>query len=133
MRLGDIIHRYRDEHEMSMGEFAKLAGVSKAYIGFLEKGINPKTGRDFAPSIKTIQSVAKAMRMDFDTLFNMLDGEVTLSVNSEQSDLTEEAKAGDELSPAARELIDLMHQLEPEQIGLLLAFAKALLHRPQGS
>ena len=133
MRLGDIIHRYRDEHEMSMGEFAKLAGVSKAYIGFLEKGINPKTGRDFAPSIKTIQSVAKAMRMDFDTLFNMLDGEVTLSVNSEQSDLTEEAKAGDELSPAARELIDLIHQLEPEQIGLLLAFAKALLHRPQGS
>ena len=48
-------------------------------------------------------------------------------------DKTEEAKAGDELSPAARELIDLMHQLEPEQIGLLLAFAKALLHRPQGS
>ena len=78
MKLGDIIHSYRENHDMSMGEFAKLAGVSKAYVGFLEKGINPKTGRDFAPSIKTIQSVANAMRMDFDELFNMLDGEVTL-------------------------------------------------------
>ena len=78
MKLGDIIHSYRENHDMSMGEFAKLAGVSKAYVGFLEKGVNPKTGRDFAPSIKTIQSVANAMRMDFDELFNMLDGEVTL-------------------------------------------------------
>ena len=78
MKLGEIIHAYRIEHEMSMGDFAKFAGVSKAYIGFLEKGVNPKTGRDFAPSIKTIQSVAHAMHMDFDELFNMLDGEVTL-------------------------------------------------------
>ena len=85
MKLGDIIHSYRENHDMSMGEFAKLAGVSKAYVGFLEKGINPKTGRDFAPSIKTIQSVANAMRMDFDELFNMLDGEVTLKPAAEPS------------------------------------------------
>lgn len=85
MRLGDIIHKYRESHDMSMGDFAKLANVSKAYIGFLEKGINPKTGKDFAPSIKTIQSVAKAMNMDFDELFNMIDGNVQLNNNTEDS------------------------------------------------
>lgn len=79
MKLGDIIHSYRENNDMSMSEFAKRANVSKAYIGFLEKGVNPKTGRDFAPSIKTIQSVAKAMCMDFDELFNMLDGDVSLN------------------------------------------------------
>lgn len=133
MRLGDIIHKYREENDMSMGDFAKLAGVSKAYIGFLEKGINPKTGRDFAPSIKTIQSVAKAMHMDFDELFNMLDGEVSLNIAARpgsEDELAQDAftsesgepaanQAGDKLSPAhkkAHGLIDQMSESEAQAV-----------------
>ena len=86
MRLGEVIHNYRVEKGISMGDFAKLAGVSKAYVSFLEKGINPKTGRDYAPSIKTIRSIAKAMNMDFGELFDMLDGEVSLDANTDESE-----------------------------------------------
>ena len=42
MRLGMIIKDYRNEHNISMDEFARRTGLSKAYIGMLEKGVHPK-------------------------------------------------------------------------------------------
>lgn len=83
MTLGQIINKYRVEHDMSMGDFAKLSGLSKAYVGFLEKGYSPSSEKPIAPSIKTIKKVAYAMHMDFDVLFSMLDGNVTVNSNDD--------------------------------------------------
>ena len=79
MRLGLIIQNYRAENGLSMDEFARRSGISKSYIGFLEKGIHPKTGKIIRPSIEIIRKTADAMLMDFDTLFNMLDEDVTVN------------------------------------------------------
>lgn len=58
MKLGEWIKQYRAERKLSMQDFADMCGFSKAYIGQLEKGINPSTGNlfplRFRPSIKSL-------------------------------------------------------------------------------
>ncbi len=78
MTLGDIIKDYRKSHSMSMDLFAEKSGISKAYISLLEKNRHPKTGKPIAPSIQCIKQAAEGMNMDFNVLFGMIDGNVSL-------------------------------------------------------
>ena len=80
MTLGDIIKKYRSDNDMSMSEFAKKSGISKAYIALLEKNKHPKTGKPIAPSIPIIKQAADAMGIDFNKLFGMIDGDVRINV-----------------------------------------------------
>ena len=82
MTLGQIIHEYREAHNMSMATFAERSGMSKAYIGVLEKGVHPNTGKPIAPSIDTIKNAADGMRVDFTELFCALDGNVTVDIDA---------------------------------------------------
>lgn len=79
MTLGDIIKKYREEHDMSMDAFATKSGLSKAYISILEKNQHPKTGKPVIPSVTSMQSAANGMNMDVNDLFSLVDGYVTLS------------------------------------------------------
>lgn len=79
MTLGDIIKKYRTEHKINMRDFASLSGLSRAYISMLERNINPTTGKPIAPSIEVIKKVADAMGEEFDSIFNQIDGDVTIS------------------------------------------------------
>lgn len=78
MTLGDVIKDYRKTHNMSMDLFAEKSGISKAYISLLEKNRHPKTGKPIAPSIQSIKQAAEGMGMDFNVLFGMIDGDVSL-------------------------------------------------------
>lgn len=71
--LGEFIKKYRDDNKLSMDKFAKMSGVSKAYISVLEKNKRPKTGKPVTPSIPIVKNIAKAMNVSFDELFNMLE------------------------------------------------------------
>ena len=88
MRLGSIINQYRKENGISMDDFAKMSGISKAYIGFLEKGSHPKTGKPIIPSIDMISKLAIAMSTDFDTLLHMTDEYITIKENEQNLDIT---------------------------------------------
>lgn len=79
MTLGDIIKEYRISHDLSMDAFSDKSGISKAYISLLEKNKHPKTGKTIAPSIQCIKQAADGMGMDFNVLFSMIDGNITLS------------------------------------------------------
>lgn len=83
MTLGEIINSYRTEHRISMDMFAERSGMSKAYVSLLEKNKHPKTGKPIMPSIKVIKQCAEAMHMDFNELFEMIDGEVALASDQE--------------------------------------------------
>lgn len=83
MTLGAIIKDYRLEHGLSMDAFSERSGISKAYISLLEKNRHPKTGKSIAPSIQCIKQAADGMKMDFNILFSMLDGDVTLNPEAE--------------------------------------------------
>ena len=81
MTLGEIIKKYRIEHGMSMKDFSEASGISKAYVGLLEKNIHPTTKKEIAPSIEVIKKVADAMGKDFDSIFNQIEGNVSLGQN----------------------------------------------------
>lgn len=79
MTLGEIIKSYRNEKQMSMDVFSERSGISKAYISLLEKNKHPKTGKPIAPSLQCIKQAADGMNMDFNELFSLLDGDVTIN------------------------------------------------------
>lgn len=81
MSLGNIIKNYREVNRMSMDDFSRVSGISKAYISMLEKNINPRTGKAPVPTIEYIQKAAKAMFMSFDELFTMLDNESCVDIS----------------------------------------------------
>ena len=85
MTLGQIITKYREEHELSMGEFADAAGFSKTYVWQLEHNKN-RRGKTITPTVASIQKAAKAMFMSFDELFAMVGDDVMI-------DLSETVKA----------------------------------------
>lgn len=74
MILGDLIKEYRREHGYSMDQFAKMSGLSKAYISILERNVNPVNNKPVIPSLETIKAVAQAINMDFNDVIAVLDG-----------------------------------------------------------
>ena len=85
--LGTIIKEYRTTHDLSMDDFSALSGISKAYISLLEKNKHPKTGKPIVPSIQIIKQASDAMNMDFNLLFSMIDGDVSLNRNKLSNEL----------------------------------------------
>ncbi len=85
MILGDLIKEYRQEHSCSMDQFAKLSGLSKAYVSILERNVNPVNGKPVIPSLETIKAVSQAINMDFNDVIAMLDGDQPVILNSESS------------------------------------------------
>ena len=71
--IGEIIKKYRQEHGISMDEFGKRSGLSKAYISLLERGKSTRSNKPIVPSIDTLSAIAKAIGEDLDTLVYMLD------------------------------------------------------------
>lgn len=88
MTLGEFIRDYRKDHDMSMDKFSEISGISKSYISLLEKNKHPKTGKPIAPSIRCIRQVSDCVHIDFNTLFSMLDGDVSLSDEPVSSNLS---------------------------------------------
>lgn len=73
MHIGEIIKKYRTEHKLTMEEFGKLIGRSKAYISMLEKNKNSRSGREIIPSADTLIAVANVLKITIDDLVKQLD------------------------------------------------------------
>lgn len=73
MILGTLIRNYRVKNHISMEQFAKKSGLSKAYISILERNLNPVNGKTVTPSLTTIKAVAAAIEMDLDEVIACLD------------------------------------------------------------
>lgn len=84
MLLGDIIKKYRSEHNMSMQNFADLIKSSKSYVSMLEKNSNPSTGKPISPSLETLKLIADAMNVDIDYLLKMLDDNQEILLNEKE-------------------------------------------------
>ncbi len=65
MSIGEWIHAYRMEHKLSMADFAKQTGLSKASIGFLEKS-------DSNPTTKTLTKIASAAGISLQELMEQM-------------------------------------------------------------
>jgi transcriptional regulator with XRE-family HTH domain len=60
--LGEIIRRQRELSELSMRQFADLAGISNPYLSQIERGL-----RD--PSERVLEAIASALQVSADTLY----------------------------------------------------------------
>jgi transcriptional regulator with XRE-family HTH domain len=60
--LGEFIRRQRELSEVSMRQFAELAGISNPYLSQIERGLR-------APSEQVIQAIADALKVSADTLY----------------------------------------------------------------
>jgi transcriptional regulator with XRE-family HTH domain len=61
--LGEFIRRQRELSEVSMRQFAELAGISNPYLSQIERGLR-------APSEQVLQSIADVLEMSADTLYD---------------------------------------------------------------
>ena len=79
MKLGEIIREYRLNNKMSMGDFAKVSGISKPYVSMLEANKNSKGGGEISPSVDTITKVAQVVGLDIgEILKKMGDAKIDL-------------------------------------------------------
>ncbi len=60
--LGEIIRQQRELAELSMRQFAELAGISNPYLSQIERGLR-------APSEHVVDGIAKALQLSADALY----------------------------------------------------------------
>jgi transcriptional regulator with XRE-family HTH domain len=60
--LGDFIRRQRELSELSMREFARLAGISNPYLSQIERGLR-------APSEQVLHAIADTLKISAETLY----------------------------------------------------------------
>jgi transcriptional regulator with XRE-family HTH domain len=60
--LGEIIRRQRELGEMSMRQFAELAGISNPYLSQIERGLR-------APSEHVLDGIANALKVSANALY----------------------------------------------------------------
>ena len=112
MTLSEFLKSYRENHELSMDDFAKLCGLSKPYISMLEKNRNSRGGKAITPSIRTYEKIAHAVGLSVDELMRTLSGDEMVSLaipeptpitltSDEESLVTNYRK----LSPAGKEYV----------------------------
>jgi transcriptional regulator with XRE-family HTH domain len=66
--VGSIIKRYREEHDLSLRDFAEKSALSHAYVDKLEKGIDPRSKKNVEPTLDTLIKIASAMNISLDQL-----------------------------------------------------------------
>ena len=60
--LGEIIRQQRELAELSVRQFAELAGISNPYLSQIERGLR-------APSQQVLDGIAKALKLSSDALY----------------------------------------------------------------
>lgn len=60
--LGEIIRQQRELAELSMRQFAQLAGISNPYLSQIERGLR-------APSERVLDGIASALSISADALY----------------------------------------------------------------
>ena len=82
MTIGEYVKQYRKSQGLSMQAFGEKCNLSRAYISILEKGINPTTGKPFAPTIETLNKIAEVTGVTIDALLPLLAQNQLVTINS---------------------------------------------------
>lgn len=105
--LGEYIRRQRELNEISMRQFATMAGISNPYLSQIERGHRE-------PSHRVVEAIARSLQMSVDALYA-------------QAGLTPEPEPGEVVERASvRTAISTDPELSPTQRKVLLDMYEAL-------
>ena len=127
MTLGDIIKKYREQNNISMGEFASNCALSKGYISMLENNINPRNNKPISPTLPSVAKIATGMGIELDSLLKMLDNEQPIQLLS----TSEEVPTIEIISSQQKELNEIYLQLSSSNQQRVLTYSKTLLSTQQ--
>ena len=54
LTVGEIIRAYREHNDLSLEDFARMSGLTKAYISKLEHEVDPRNGKPINPTIDAV-------------------------------------------------------------------------------
>ena len=86
MFLGEVIKKYREQHNLSLRAFADRCGLSYTYISMLEKNTDYRTGKPIAPTLDSVKYISAAMNIPLDDLLKMLDDEQEFKLKEDSSE-----------------------------------------------
>lgn len=109
MKLGELIIDYRTRMSISQREFSRRCDLSNSYISFLEKGVNPKTGKPLVPTIEQYKKISRGMNITLQRLFELLDDDAPVDISFPPSENRENS------SNDLRILVQDLSKLSPEQ------------------
>ncbi|MCX7749091.1 MAG: helix-turn-helix domain-containing protein [Clostridia bacterium] len=66
--LGELFRQIRINKNWSIREAAKKMGISYSYLSILEKGVDPRTGKDSNPKPDTLRIISKAYDYPYEDL-----------------------------------------------------------------
>ena len=101
--IGETIRRQRELHQVSMRQFADMAGISNPYLSQIERGLRE-------PSERVLEAIARSLETSSDALY-------------EQAGIVEDRSG----TAAARAAIEADSALTPRQRRTLLDVYDALL------
>jgi len=102
--MGEIIRRQREQHKVSMRQFADMAGISNPYLSQIERGLRE-------PSERVLEAIAESLETSAESLYEQA------GIAIEDGSQTAAARAAIEADPA----------LTPRQRRTLLDVYDALL------
>lgn len=110
LTVGEIIKAYRAHNDLSLEDFARLSGLTKAYISKLEHEVDPRNGKPINPTLDAVGGISKAMGMSApDLLIKMGDDNVVIETYPYKTEIEQEAA-----------------QMDAAQLKRLLAYARFL-------
>jgi len=92
--LGEIVRRQRELNELSLRQFAAMAGISNPYLSQIERGLRE-------PSEQVAEAIAKALRTSVDALYK----EAGLDEEQPASAVAEAVAADPDLTPRQRQAL----------------------------
>ncbi|MFZ5986424.1 MAG: helix-turn-helix domain-containing protein [Bacillota bacterium] len=66
--LGELFRQIRLSKNWSIRQAAKKMGISYSYLSILEKGVDPRTGKDSNPKPETLKIISKAYDYPYEEL-----------------------------------------------------------------
>jgi transcriptional regulator with XRE-family HTH domain len=109
--LGEIIRQQRELAELSMRQFAELAGISNPYLSQIERGLR-------APSETVLDSIARTLKVSADALYEQA-GMPTPGAPPEANAVLEAIAADSRLTArqraALREVYEAFAAVSPRQ------------------
>ena len=141
MTLGDIIRNYRENNNITLGEFANACSLSKGYISMLENNINPRNNKPISPTLPSMAKVASGMGIDLDTLLKMLDKKQSVQLISDKIESSaplvidyqkpDQEGCYQRMSEYTARFLDLYNQLSSTNKGKVVSYTKGLLSTQQ--